>query len=71
MVSIDRYCFSIGALDIIFLILKGHHLVFCIKRFAATQPLEHILLVMWKRIGEALKMVYSAYQFAETWYYRQ
>jgi hypothetical protein len=29
------------------------------------------LLVMWERIGEALKMVYSAYQFAETWYKRQ
>jgi hypothetical protein len=29
--------------------------------------LEHKLLVMWERIGEELKMVYSAYQFAETW----
>jgi hypothetical protein len=31
-------------------------------------PLEHKLLEMWERIGEALMMVYSAYQFAETWY---
>jgi hypothetical protein len=31
-------------------------------------PLEHKLLVMWEIIGEALKMVYSAYQFAETRY---
>jgi hypothetical protein len=26
-------------------------------------PLEPKLLVMWERIGEALKIVYSAYQF--------
>jgi hypothetical protein len=26
---------------------------------------------MWERIGEALKMVYSANQFAEPWYLRQ
>jgi hypothetical protein len=26
---------------------------------------------MWERIGEALKMMYSANQFAETWYLRQ
>jgi hypothetical protein len=31
-------------------------------------PLDPKLLVMWERIGEALKMVCSAYQFAETWY---
>jgi hypothetical protein len=31
-------------------------------------PFDHKLFVMWERIGEALKMVYSAYQFAETWY---
>ncbi len=36
-----------------FLILKGHYLVFRIKCF------EHKLLVMWERIGEALKIVYS------------
>jgi hypothetical protein len=29
-------------------------------------PLEPKLLVLWERIGEALKMVCSAYQFAET-----
>jgi hypothetical protein len=49
-----------------FFILKGHYLVFRIKRFAPL--LEHKLLVMWERIGEVLKMVYSAYQFGETWY---
>ncbi len=43
-----------------FLILKGHHLVFRIKRFA---PLEPKLLVMWERIGEVLKMVYSASRY--------
>ncbi len=26
------------------------------------------LLVILERIGEALKVVYGAYQFAETWY---
>jgi hypothetical protein len=31
-------------------------------------PLEPKLLVMWERIGEALKMLCGAYQFAETWY---
>ncbi len=31
-------------------------------------PLEHKLLVMLEIIGEALKMVCSANQFAETWY---
>jgi hypothetical protein len=31
-------------------------------------PLEPKLLVMWERIGEALKMMLGAYQFAETWY---
>jgi hypothetical protein len=31
-------------------------------------PFEPKLLVMWERIGAALKMVYGAYQFAETWY---
>jgi hypothetical protein len=31
-------------------------------------PLEPKLLVMWERIGEALKMVFGTYQFAETWY---
>jgi hypothetical protein len=28
--------------------------------------LESKLLAMWERISEALKMVYSAYQFAKT-----
>jgi hypothetical protein len=41
-----------------FLVLKGHYLVF---RINVLPPLEHKLLVMWERIGEALKMVYSAY----------
>jgi hypothetical protein len=31
-------------------------------------PLEPKLLLMWERIGEALKMVYSVYQFGKTWY---
>jgi hypothetical protein len=35
--------------------------VFRIKQFA---PLEPKLLVLWKRVGEVLKMVCSAYQFA-------
>jgi hypothetical protein len=30
--------------------------------------IEPKLLVMWERIGEALKVVCGAYQFAETWY---
>jgi hypothetical protein len=30
------------------------------------QPLEPQLLVMWEKIYEVLKMMYSAYQFAET-----
>jgi hypothetical protein len=38
-----------------FVILKGHYLVFRIKLFP---PLEHKLLVMWERIGEALEKVY-------------
>jgi hypothetical protein len=31
-------------------------------------PLEPKLLVIWERIGEALKVVNGAQQFAETWY---
>jgi hypothetical protein len=31
-------------------------------------PLELILMVMWEKIGEVLKIVCSAYQFAKTWY---
>jgi hypothetical protein len=31
-------------------------------------PLEPKLLVMWEKIGEALKMVCGANQFAKTWY---
>jgi hypothetical protein len=33
---------------------------------SVLSPLEPKLLVMWERIGEALKVVYGAYQFAET-----
>jgi hypothetical protein len=29
-------------------------------------PFKPKLLVMWERIGEALKAVYGAYQFTET-----
>jgi hypothetical protein len=29
--------------------------------------LELKLLAMWERTGEALKMVYRAYQFGKTW----
>jgi hypothetical protein len=52
-------------LDILFLILKA-----TISYFEKNilPPLEPKLLVMWERIGEALKVVYGAYQFAETWY---
>jgi hypothetical protein len=67
LVSNDRYyCSSVGVLGITFLILKGHHLEFCKKNF--LPPLEPKLLLMWKIIGKALKMVCGAYQFAETWY---
>jgi hypothetical protein len=31
-------------------------------------PIEPKLLVLWEKIGEAMKMVYSAYQFTITWY---
>jgi hypothetical protein len=31
-------------------------------------PLEHKYLVKWESMGEAQKMVYSAYQFGKTWY---
>jgi hypothetical protein len=31
-------------------------------------PLEPKLLVMWEKIGGALKMEYSAYQFEITWF---
>jgi hypothetical protein len=30
-------------------------------------PLEPKLLVMWEKIGGAVKMVNSAYQFAKAW----
>jgi hypothetical protein len=48
-----------------FLILKGKHLGFCKKRFATT--LAHIIGNV-EKIGGELKMVYSAYQFAKTWF---
>jgi hypothetical protein len=34
-------------------------------------PIELKLLVMWERIGVAVKMVYSAYQFAQPWQWSQ
>jgi hypothetical protein len=40
--------------------LKGHHLVF---RKKLLRSLERKLLAMRARISEALKLVYSAYQF--------
>jgi hypothetical protein len=48
-----------------FFILQGLHLDFAKN---ILPPLEPKLLVMWERIGEVLKVVYGAYQFAETWY---
>ncbi len=33
-----------------------------------SPQIEPKLLVMWERIGEALKMEYSTYQFAKTLY---
>jgi hypothetical protein len=30
--------------------------------------LEPKLLVIWKRIGKATKLLYGVWQFAETWY---
>ncbi len=42
-------------------ILKGHHLVLCKNVLLLLEPK---LLVMCERIGEALKIVCSAYQFA-------
>ncbi len=68
MVSNDRYCCSVGVLDIFFQFLRATNLNFAKN---VLPPLEPKLLVMWERIGEALKVVYGAYQFAETWYYRQ
>jgi hypothetical protein len=47
LVSIDSYCSSVGALDILFFILKGHHLGFYTK---VLPPLEQKLLVMLGRI---------------------
>jgi hypothetical protein len=49
----------------LFLNLNGKHPVFTSN---VLPPLEPKLLVIWERIGEALKMVYRAYQFADTWY---
>jgi hypothetical protein len=61
LVSICRYYSSVGALDILFfLFLRASFLDFAKNDLP---PLEPKLLVMWERIGEALKMVYSAYQF--------
>ncbi len=46
-------------------ILKGYHLGFCKKHFAATwtQIIGNV-----ERIGEMMKMVYRIYQFAGTRY---
>ncbi len=44
-----------------FLIWKRLHLVFSIKRLPKFEPK---LLVMWEGFGEALKIVYSTYHFA-------
>jgi hypothetical protein len=46
VVSIDRYCFSVGVLDI-FLILKSHHLGFFKKKLLSL--LEPKYLVMDER----------------------
>jgi hypothetical protein len=34
-------------------------------------PFEPKVLLIWETIGEALKVAYGAYQFAETWYSHQ
>jgi hypothetical protein len=55
VVSIDRYWSSV------FLFFLG----FFKKVLLLLEPK---LLVMSERIGEALKMVFSTYQFVKTWY---
>jgi hypothetical protein len=41
---------------------------FWILQKTVLLPLEPNLLVIWERIGEALKVVYGAYHFTETQY---
>jgi hypothetical protein len=50
---------------IFFFILKGQHLGFAKN---VLPPLEPKLLVMWERIVEGQKIMYSTYQCAKIWY---
>jgi hypothetical protein len=54
---------------IFYFILKGNAILDFSKNILS--PLEHILNVTWERTDEALKLMSSDYQYAETWYYRQ
>jgi hypothetical protein len=66
-----KWCYLVGNASVLwrwtlFFNFKGTpsrilHKMFC-------RQLEHKLLVMWEIIGEALKIMCSANQFAETWY---
>jgi hypothetical protein len=51
VVSIDRYCFSVGVMDIFIPILKGHHLGLCKK---CLQLLKPKLLVMREKMVQRL-----------------
>ncbi len=62
VVSIDRYCFSGGVLEI-FLDFKGTPSWILQKLFC--RYFEPKLLVMCVKIGEVLKMVCSADQFVK------
>jgi hypothetical protein len=48
----DRSCSSVVALDILFLFYKCHRIGFCQN---ILPLLELKLLVMWEKIGEAMK----------------
>jgi hypothetical protein len=54
-IGINQQVFSsVGALDMLFLILNGHHFRFC---KTILLPLEPELSVMWEQICEMLKMM--------------
>jgi hypothetical protein len=65
MVTTDRCCSSVGALEILFQFLTASILDFAKNILSPPEPK---LLVMWEKIGEVLKMVYSTCKFGKTWY---
>ncbi len=65
VMSIDRYCSSVGVVDIFILFQKGHLLDFA-KNIMPL--LESKFLVMCEGIVEELKKGCSAFQFVKTWY---